>query len=41
MSWCDRLSTVYRLVWPGSMTSGAGGPMPQEREKGKRVERWA
>jgi len=37
-------SVVYRLVRPVSETRGARGPMPWEREKGKkgkRVERWA
>lgn len=37
------LSTVYRSDQPGSVTNGAGRPMPQEREKGKggRVGKWA
>ena len=40
----DLLSVVYRLVQPGSMTSGEGGPMdlcPGKGRKGKRVKRWA
>ena len=30
------MSTVYGLVRSGSVTSGVGGPMLQEREKGKK-----
>jgi len=33
------LSMVYRLVWPGSVTSGAGGLTDPRPGKGKREKR--
>jgi len=33
------LSTVYGLVWPGSVTSGTGGPTDPRSEKGKKGKR--
>ena len=39
MSWCDRLSTVYRLVQPGSGTSGLGEPTDPHPGKSKREKR--
>lgn len=33
---CTCMSTVYRLVWPGSMTKGAGVTMDLRPRKGKK-----
>jgi len=35
---------IYRLIWPGSVTNGAGVTVdtcPREGEKGGRAGRWA